>query len=325
MRTNTPTLADRMREWLDYRTVRDIKNEESRFRVHILPSPLGRIPIDQVRAIDVRRFVKELSQKKSEQTVRHCLRQIKQVFEEAHEEGLCAANPAFNISVPKQTRTEDPWTYLQPFEIEAIHSSPDLTVLERRAALLAIYTGLRLGELKHLHWRDVHIGGDTPHIVVRYSNGRATKSGKPGRTPLLPMAAHILQEMAAERPPEPFSDLVFFNANTGRAFSDSYDFRWADFENNAGAIVKGAKSRAGIDRDVRFHDLRHTAAAALVSGYWGEPWTTEEVKEFMRHSNITITQRYSHLDPKGLFAKAASMTGKNRLTSNTAEVIYSFR
>ena len=49
-----------------------------------------------------------------------------------------------------------------------------------------------------------------------------------------------------------------------------------------------------IGRHVRFHDLRHTCASALVSGVWGRAWSLQEVCAFLGHSSISVTERYAH-------------------------------
>ena len=299
------TLAGLAQSWVKKRRrVRDLYNEKNRIKNHILTyEPFLRVPAAELRAVDIRDFVEELSDHRSEQTVRHVLRIVKQTLKDAEERGYVTKNVAAGVSVPKQDRTKDSWTYLTPEEIETLTTSPALTQFERDVVGVAIYTGLRLGELKHLHWEDVVLDGPRPHVVVRYSNGNAAKAGKPGMTDLLPMAIEILSRMRGEaRGP-----LVFPNPRTGQAYGKASCFGWRDSRQKGKFEYPGIKTRAGIERNVRFHDLRHTTAAALISGYWGEPWRMDEVREFMRHSNINVTQRYAHLDPKGLADKVSRM------------------
>ena len=59
---------------------------------------------------------------------------------------------------------------------------------------------------------------------------------------------------------------------------------------------------------MRFHDLRHTCASHLVRGTWGRRWSLEEVKEYLGHSSIQVTQRYAHLQD-GLADAAAATAG----------------
>jgi integrase len=52
--------------------------------------------------------------------------------------------------------------------------------------------------------------------------------------------------------------------------------------------------RAGVDRDTRFHDLRHTAVALAIKA-GAHP---KMVADMMGHSSIRVTMdRYGHLFP----------------------------
>jgi len=64
---------------------------------------------------------------------------------------------------------------------------------------------------------------------------------------------------------------------------------------------------AGIDRHVRWHDLRHTCASSLISGTWGRRWTLEEVQAYMGHESRQSTERYAHL-AEGVVKRALETT-----------------
>ena len=61
-----------------------------------------------------------------------------------------------------------------------------------------------------------------------------------------------------------------------------------------GTVFKPALVKAGVDRDTRIHDLRHTAIAlAIASG--AHPKT---IQQWAGHSNFGVTMdRYGHLFP----------------------------
>jgi site-specific recombinase XerD len=54
----------------------------------------------------------------------------------------------------------------------------------------------------------------------------------------------------------------------------------------------GACRRAGL-REIRWHDLRHSFASQLVSA----GVRLRQVQDWLGHSTITMTMRYSHLAP----------------------------
>ena len=60
----------------------------------------------------------------------------------------------------------------------------------------------------------------------------------------------------------------------------------------------GALKRAGIDRHVRFHDLRHTFASHLIM----KGVDLRTVAKLMGHRDIEMTMRYAHLAPDHLQA-----------------------
>jgi len=57
-------------------------------------------------------------------------------------------------------------------------------------------------------------------------------------------------------------------------------------------------------QDVRFHDLRHTAASHMVM----RGATLKEVQEVLGHRTFTMTLRYSHLSPSHLRALLTAWT-----------------
>jgi len=104
-----------------------------------------------------------------------------------------------------------------------------------------------------------------------------SKSGEGRRVPMNRVVVETLQALRKAR--KIFRGLVFTSPrgeslhNFGRA--------WAE-------TVKNAKTT-----DLRFHDLRHTAASRMVMS--GVDLYT--VKEILGHKTLVMTQRYSHLSP----------------------------
>jgi integrase len=209
----------------------------------------------------------------------------------AADEELIETNPAADVRPPKGEEREVPWTFLTLEEIDAVLSLR-LRAEQRAIFTVAVFAGLRGGELWGLRWCDVHLDGDRCELVVCRSYRNATKSKRIRRVPLLPPALAALKTWRKLRPG--VGEALVFPAASGGCHYRAFDAGW-----------ESAKRRAGIVRPVRFHDLRHTCASHLVIGSWTErPLRLEECRVWMGHSTIRVTERYSHLCPDWLHSLA---------------------
>jgi integrase len=125
------------------------------------------------------------------------------------------------------------------------------------------------------------------------------------RGPLHPLGhAHehigILRAWRRARPS--FPNGLVFPADDGSPHTKGYDGQWAD----------RWRAETGTRPEVRFHDLRHTCGASLISGVWGRAWRLEDVQSFLGHESLASTERYAHLAPEGVFAAAAATPGSSR-------------
>jgi integrase len=157
--------------------------------------------------------------------------------------------PSRALPMVRQARTDEDWTYLTGDEIGALLSLPGLPTKQRAAFTVAIYTGMRAGEIWGLHWEDVDFEGR--EIIVRYSFDGPTKGGKVRRIPMLPP---VFEELAVWRRRDDVTRAagLVFHSRDRAMHTKGYDARWA----------KKWRSAAGIRADVRFHDLRHTCVRA---------------------------------------------------------------
>lgn len=140
---------------------------------------------------------------------------------------------------------------------------------------VALHTGMRREEMLGLEWRRV----DLQAGVIRLE-GKHTKAGKPRTVPLNKAARTAIVRRARFRAAHcPASPWVFCMKD-GRRIREARK-----------GFLSACKT-AGIE-DLRFHDLRHTCAAWLVTA--GVPLS--EVRDLLGHASITMTERYAHLAP----------------------------
>ena len=141
-----------------------------------------------------------------------------------------------------------------------------LTYISERSqnmVAFAIGTGMRLGEILRLDWKDIDLTNNIIHIYI-------SKSGYQREVPIMPSLKELLLKME----PKPY----------GKVFNISVKQVTADF--------KQALEQAGIT-DICFHSCRHTFASHfMMSG-----GSITDLQRILGHSDLKLTQRYAHLSP----------------------------
>jgi len=318
--------------------VRCVDRERSIWNMHIATSALVNMPYRKVQPIHIQQWVGWMQKKEavaavtvgrkhgeerrteyrptgrplSVKAIRNGRGLLRQIFVQLMIEGKITSNPVTDDIIVKSRATvvendNDTWTYLTPAEIEALFTAirsnrrGRRTQVEKTIAIfaVAIFCGLRAGEIFGLRWRDVHLDAEVPYIEVRCTwSGKPVKTDKSRRTVyLLPRVRDELVEWKAtvdlarlasnSRKPRDLNELVFPSPHGG-AYAEGYDAEWADTW----------RSAAGIRECVVFHSMRHTCASMLRMGGPGFPkLDLEEIAVWLGHSSTSVTQRYVHLDP----------------------------
>jgi integrase len=347
--TGAMTLRGWGAKWLDARETdgahRNLTSERSLWRLHVMTAPFADLPLaditraavlDWLDALARRRAVVLAPKREGDKAARrvrtrrtlsrqvrvHALNLLRKCLADAADRGHLALNVARDVRVPKNASADDGWTYLTPEEIAIATRSAKIPEAARLLYTFAIYTGMREGELWGLHWADVRgldpAKGHRPEVTIRYSHRGPTKGGKVRAIPLLEPARAALarwKEIATATP-----EGLVFPTETGCRRQKSDDAGWGTRKVRGKPRV-GHKDLAGIARRVRFHDLRHTCASHLVMGTWGAPWSIAEVCAYLRHSSITVTQRYAHLSPEHLHNKAALTRGSEHSTPPASNAV----
>lgn len=313
------TLASWGATWLDRREldgVAGIRQERSAWARHVADSALAKRPVDAIASPHVVAWLDEVRRAKklrtirrrtgvelvetdeeiSAQTARHALRLVSGALDDAVLRGVIASNPAAAVSLPAQRTTSrsstDPdedevWTFLTADEIARLDR---VDPRRREFFTLAIFTGLRLGELLALRWADVDLARDRVRV-------RRSKNGRSRTVPLLGPARAALESLWALRTSAQQASPLVICRTDGDAYAEGYTGRWSE-----------TWRRYLTDRPVRFHDLRHTCASHLVLGTWGRALRLDEAKAWLGHASITVTQRYAHLGEGHLDELARSMS-----------------
>ncbi len=161
----------------------------------------------------------------------------------------------------------------------------------RPLVMVALNTGLRRGELLGLTWGAVNFSGKILTVTAA-----TAKSGHTRRVPLNREALEVLTTWHA-RQGKPQSDALVFPGNDGDRMK-RIDTAWA-------SLMEAAKLK-----NFRLHDCRHHFASKLVQA----GVDLYAVKELLGHSEIAMTERYSHLAADNLRAAVEKMSGGWRST-----------
>lgn len=149
--------------------------------------------------------------------------------------------------------------------------------------LVAAFTGLRMGELLALRWRNVDFFAAKVVVEASWSAGALTspKSRKFRSVPLADQPAAVLARLADREFFTGRDDLVFCGA-VGEYLDPSALRR----------RYRRSQRAAGL-RELRFHDLRHSFGSLVIREF-----DVAAVKAFMGHAKITTTERYLHARPR---------------------------
>jgi integrase len=277
--------ADKMtidRLWDEYKAnkadSKAINTDAGRYEKHLQPSFGDKEPHEIIR-LDVDRLRMKLLKTLKPQTVKHVMGLLKRIVHYGAARQLCQ-NLNFEIEAVKvdNQKTED----LNPEQLkkllEVLDESADV---EAKAIMrLALYTGMRRGEMFKLKWNDI----DFQRGFIAIKN---PKGGVSQKIPLNEQARQVLEN-------HPRTAENVFVRPDGEPFTDIR------------RRVNPIKEAAGIPADFRaLHGLRHTYASMLASSGKVDLYTLQKL---LTHKSPVMTQRYAHLRDEALI-KASTLAG----------------
>ena len=226
--------------------------------------------IDEITVGFVEDFMTERLRTVEPSTVNRDMVALKSAFNKAIRWGLIQLNPAKGISKLKEAPGRvrylvgDEWVRLK----NAAEQGPPWLY---PACVLAREAGLRQGEIIHLKWSDV----DLSRNLIRIHNSKGN------RIEIIPINRAV-QEVLWNLPRE--SQLMLVTELGNPLYRLLIDRAW-----------RRARKKAKIE-DLRFHDLRHDFGSRIVMAGKG----IEAAMALLRHRDLRMTMRYSHLSPQYL-------------------------
>jgi len=258
------------RLWEEYKSQKENSKsfwtDSNRYENYLKPRFASKEPKDIIQ-LEVDRLRINLLKTLKPQTVKHVLALLKRIVNFGINKGLCPGMN-FKIILPQvnNLKTED----LNPEQLSNLLKALDEDDNIQAANLmrLALFTGMRRGELFKLKWEDIDFERGFINIIE-------PKGGQNQKIPLNEGSKKILlSHMRTESP------YVF----PGRRGNKRIDINHQ---------VNRIKKKAGLPEDFRpLHGLRHAYASMLASSGKVDIYTLQKL---LTHKHPRMTQRYAHL------------------------------
>jgi integrase/recombinase XerC len=248
-------------------------------RAAISGKRVDEIDVASITADHVRSYLAELMKNQAARaTVQRRLSAIKAFFQ-YRETTIGAASPARTIRSPKNERRLP--SILQEDEVRRLlelPSSPDDSTpaaIRDRAIFETLYSsGLRVGELVGLNWRD--IDEELGMVMIR--------AGKGNKDRLVPLGEPALDALKKWKTAMPVAwehdGPVITNLRGGRLTTRSVEM-----------ILQRRIEAAGLTAGVTPHGLRHSFATHML----GNGADLRSIQEMLGHASLATTQRYTHV------------------------------
>ncbi len=271
------------RLWAEYESQKpdskSIRTDSGRYKNYLREQFGHKEPCELVQ-LDVDRLRINLLKQKKPQTVKHILMLLQRIINFGAKKSLCEAIK-FKIEIPRvnNIKMED----LNPEQLTRLIEAIDQDSNTQAANLMkmALFTGMRRGELFRLKWEDIDF--DRGFILIR-----GPKGGIDQKIPLNSAVRALL-----ENHPRIDSPFIF----PGRGGKQRTDIK---------KQVNRIKEHAGLPKDFRaLHGLRHVYASMLASSGQVDMYTLQKL---LTHKSPQMTQRYAHLRDETL-KRAADLAG----------------
>jgi integrase len=272
------------RVWDEYRTQRkDSKSlpiEEMRYNKHLRDAFGEKEPKDII-PLDIDRARIRLLKTHKPKSVANTLELLRRIVRFAQKKQLC---PTINfiIELPRvnNEKTEDLTAEELANLIQVIEAEGPTAMASMLK--LALYTGMRRGEMFKLRWDDIDF--ERGFILIR-----GPKGGVDQKIPLNDAARETFESL-----PRDENELLF----PGRGGQQRSSCRTS---------ANRLKKAAGLPEDFRpLHGLRHVFASILASSGQVDMYTLQKL---LTHKSPQMTQRYAHLRDEAM-KKASNLAGE---------------
>lgn len=302
------TVRTWLAEWLRRNAKsRSWKPYSQRVRCYLDTAPFADELLVNLRARDVWGLVRSmLDAGHSASTVRATLAHLRTACTEAQRDELIRENPCRDVKLPRKAKAERVRAPLTLAAVERVFAS-GLDAVDGAIFAAGVVGGLRAGELFAMPLRNVRAEGDVVMLHVAFGGfgGAPTKGGEARDVPVIGVGAtwlaRWLEIVPRDRARNP--EGLLFPGRFGGRRNLSHASRW----------LRARLLAAGLPTGHRFHDLRHTAAAGWLNGWWGVQLPPEHVQAIMGHASVSQTEAYTGTAREAMLAAVAAAANGRRM------------
>jgi len=253
---------------------------QNKIRNHILPV-LGNYQLDKLSQKDIQRFINDLGKKGlSPNSIRAVFRILDSALQKAVDTHVLLLNPCKEVTLPKRERVKIRALPLQ--EQKALEHAA-LQDKNGAAVILALYTGMRIGEICALLWEDVDFANGVIHVrrtmeriatfgetdaktQIIFSTPKSESSNR-----VIPLSSHLMNYLYDVKE----KSISVYVVSCKNSFTEprlvNYRFR---------RLLEAA----GL-QPMRFHSLRHTFATRCIE----RNVDVTTMSSLLGHSSVKLT------------------------------------
>lgn len=263
-------------------------------RERIVPT-FGASRIGKITRPDIQRWIDSLAADTlAPNTIANAVTPMRALYAYALSRGIVHANPCTGLKLPRGETSRD--RIATPAEAAMLIAA--LPAKDQAAMGLAVYAGLRIGELIALDWSCVDLEARTLRVTQAWDEkARVFLDAKTeaGQNRTVPIVGRLATLLADHR-------VLMNHPETGLLFPGASDKSRPASAGRLRNRAAAAWKKAGLE-PLGFHEGRHTFASLMIAA----GVNAKALSTYMGHANISITlDRYGHLMP-GNEAEARTM------------------
>ena len=306
-------ISDYLEMWLeDY--IKDVRSDNTYLKYKnicdkYIITLLGNTKLSELKVIHIEKLIRDFRKEGLNPTsIQNYYGVIRTALNKAVKLQLLNDNPCKFVDTPKRSKFKANILSVEEFYLiyDKLNAEFYEDYIFKLALDISLETGLRRGEMCGLTWKDIDFKNKCIHVrqaLIRVNNTYTISSLKTESSyRSLPISDILLDKLEAHQKRQKVNKLKYGEAYFKNIFNNKgYDlvFTWENgrfiIPSNFLQRLKRMLDYCNINKNIRWHDLRHTNATLLLEG--GANMKT--VQERLGHSLMqTTSDTYAHVTEK---------------------------